>query len=412
MASIVNSSSQDIVASYVSNIAYNDGVLNLPMTIFIIICSVVSINKLFGDLNPLGRSVELLNKFFVQEGKRNISVNEFIDEYNELHVDDDNDAAAGGKKRNTSYTTLVNAYYELATLFYEWGWGQSFHFAYQLKGESFKSAIARHEYFLAGKLGVAAGDNILDVGCGIGGPMRNIAKFTRANVTGVTLNEYQVIRGNELNKSAGLLNENKKSDLNGSALSVQGNFMEMNAFDDNSFDGAYAIEATCHAPDREGVYSEIFRVLKPGQIFSCYEWVLTDKFDHSNEYHRLIKKKIEEGDGLPDIISDREVVKALRAVGFEVLEARDMALDDRYGGDPWYWPLHPSWNPFNFRFQMNPVGTRLIQVTLTILEFLRLAPKGSAKVQDMLQQGAWGLDKGGIDGLFTPMYLMVARKPL
>ena len=77
-----------------------------------------------------------------------------------------------------------------------------------------------------------------------------------------------------------------------------------------------------------------------------------------------------------------------------------------------YWPLHPSWNPFNFRFQMNPVGTRLIQVTLTILEFLRLAPKGSAKVQDMLQQGAWGLDKGGIDGLFTPMYLMVARKPL
>ena len=56
---------------------------------------------------------------------------------------------------------------------------------------------------------------------------------------------------------------------------------------------------------------------------------------------------------------------------------------------------------------MNPVGTRLIQVTLTILEFLRLAPKGSAKVH-MLQQGAWGLDKGGIDGLFT-MYLMVAK---
>ena len=185
MASIVNSSSQDIIASYVSNIAYNDGVLNLPMTIFIIICSVVSINKLFGDLNPLGRSVELLNKFFVQEGKRNISVNEFIDEYNELHVDDDNDAAAGGKKRNTSYTTLVNAYYELATLFYEWGWGQSFHFAYQLKGESFKSAIARHEYFLAGKLGVAAGDNILDVGCGNGMFLYGLKNMGFKNVIGI-----------------------------------------------------------------------------------------------------------------------------------------------------------------------------------------------------------------------------------
>jgi sterol 24-C-methyltransferase len=72
------------------------------------------------------------------------------------------------------------------------GWGQSFHFAYKLPGESFKESIARHEYFLAGHLGVKKGDKVIDVGCGVGGPMRNIARFTRANVTGVTLNEYQV----------------------------------------------------------------------------------------------------------------------------------------------------------------------------------------------------------------------------
>jgi sterol 24-C-methyltransferase len=95
----------------------------------------------------------------------------------------------GLDERNAKYTTLVNAYYELATMFYEWGWGQSFHFAYQLKHETFQTAIARHEYYLAGRLGVKAGDKVLDVGCGIGGPMRNISRFTRASVTGVTLNE-------------------------------------------------------------------------------------------------------------------------------------------------------------------------------------------------------------------------------
>ena len=84
------------------------------------------------------------------------------------------------------------SYYELATLFYEWGWGQSFHFAYQLKGETFSTAIARHEYYLAGRLGVGQGAKVLDCGCGVGGPMRNIARFTRADITGVTLNEYQV----------------------------------------------------------------------------------------------------------------------------------------------------------------------------------------------------------------------------
>ena len=30
---------------------------------------------------------------------------------------------------NITVATMVNAYYELATSFYEWGWGQSFHFA-------------------------------------------------------------------------------------------------------------------------------------------------------------------------------------------------------------------------------------------------------------------------------------------
>lgn len=262
--------------------------------------------------------------------------------------------------------------------------------------------VYRHEYYLAGRLGVKEGDKVLDVGCGIGGPMRNIARFTRANITGVTLNEYQVKRGNELNEEAG---------LKGKATSVQGNFMQL-PFEDNSFDGVYAIEATCHAPKREGVYGEVYRVLKPGQIFACYEWCLTPKFDRNDSTHMLIKKKIEEGDGLPDMATQEEVVDALKNVGFEVVEARDMALDERFGGNPWWLPLHPSWNPFSFRFQMNPLGKFIIKNTLWVMETLWLAPSGTYKVQEMLTQGGWGCNRGGVTGIFTPMYLMVARKPL
>ena len=86
----------------------------------------------------------------------------------------------------------------------------------------------------------------------------------------------------------------------------------------NNLIGVYAIEATCHAPRREDVYGEIFRVLKPGQVFACYEWCLTPKYDPSNELHRLIKKKIEEGDGLPDMASQEYCTSALTSVGFEV----------------------------------------------------------------------------------------------
>lgn len=144
----------------------------------------VLIDKVYGT-NPIGRTLELFGKFSSQEKKRNIKVDEWIDTYNNLHDDD----KAGVEGRNTSYNTLVNAYYELATQFYEWGWGQSFHFAYQLKNETFAEAIRRHEYYLAGRLGVSSGEKVLDCGCGVGGPMRNIAKFSNATITGVTLSD-------------------------------------------------------------------------------------------------------------------------------------------------------------------------------------------------------------------------------
>ncbi|CAM9660749.1 unnamed protein product, partial [Ectocarpus sp. 12 AP-2014] len=152
-------------------------------------------------------------------------------------------------------------------------------------------------------------------------------------------------------------------------------------FEDNTFDGAYAIEATCHAPQRYGVYSEIYRVLKPGCVFACYEWCLTDKFDASNDEHRLIKKLIEEGDGLPDMITPPEVDSALKASGFEILETRDAALDPNPGGIPWYQPLTPSWNVFTQRFQFNWLGMRLTKAALYVMEMFYLAPAGTNKVQ-------------------------------
>jgi len=173
--------------------------------------------------NPLLRAMSFINTTLGQEAKRKINVDQWITGYNDLHQKDSDYIADGDKagveKRNSSYTTLVNAYYELATLFYEIGWGTSFHFATRRKNESFKESIKRHEYFLASKLGQnMAGKRIIDVGCGVGGPYRNIATFTGGDVTGITLNEYQVQRGNRLSAEDGLLSR---------CRSVQGDFMKL-----------------------------------------------------------------------------------------------------------------------------------------------------------------------------------------
>ena len=56
-------------------------------------------------------------------------------------------------------------------------------------------------------------------------------------------------------------------------------------------------------------------------------WTKADKYDGKNADHRRIKKWIEEGDGLPDMARTEVVTEALKEVGFEIVEARDCALD-------------------------------------------------------------------------------------
>ncbi len=64
------------------------------------------------------------------------------------------------------------------------GWGTSFHFAHRWANEEHGESLKRHEHYLALRLGLKPGDKVLDVGCGVGGPLREIALFSGAHITG------------------------------------------------------------------------------------------------------------------------------------------------------------------------------------------------------------------------------------
>ncbi|XP_028120810.1 cycloartenol-C-24-methyltransferase-like [Camellia sinensis] len=206
------------------------------------------------------------------EKKEVLSAVEKNEKYHVLHGGDE-------LKRKANYSDMVNKYYDLVTSFYEYGWGESFHFAPRWKPESLRESIKRHEHFLALQLGLKQGQKVLDVGCSIGGPLREISRFSDTYVTGINNNEYQITRGTELNRIVGVDNN---------CSYVKADFMNM-PFSENSFDAIFAIEATCHAPNVVDCYKEIFRVLKPGQSFAAYEWCITDSFDPNNEEHQRIK---------------------------------------------------------------------------------------------------------------------------
>mmetsp|Transcript_31309 Transcript_31309/g.43406 ORF Transcript_31309/g.43406 Transcript_31309/m.43406 type:complete len:346 (+) Transcript_31309:33-1070(+) len=325
--------------------------------------------------------------------RKNEDVKDAVSTYESYHT------SFGGTvdDRKSFYADMVNKYYDLATSFYEFGWGESFHFAHQLHGETLREAIKRHEHYLGLKLQIGSSSKVLDLGCGVGGPLREIAEFTGATVTGLNNNEYQVNRGRQLCKQCG---HGLKCNF------VKADFMNI-PFPDSSFDAAYQIEATCHAPDYVGVYKEILRVLKPGALFAGYEWCMTDKYDPMNEEHRRIKAEIELGNGLPDLNSTRGALHMLKKAGFEVLEEQDLILTAEV---PWYEALSPARLGLS-SFRTSFLGRFFTRNMVWFLELIGLAPKGSVRVSSFLERAADSLVIGGKMGIFTPMYFYKVRKP-
>jgi len=296
--------------------------------------------------------------------------------------------------------TLVNTYYDLVTDFYEYGWGQSFHFAPRYNGESIPASIARHEHFLALRLGLKPGMKVLDIGCGIGGPLSEIARFSGATITGVNNNDYQIGKGRKLIKQYGL--ENTADFLKADFLHIP--------VPDNSYDAVYAIEATCHAPTKESIYSEIMRVLKPGGSFVAYEWCMTDKWDPQNARHNDIKKKIELGNGLPNLDTTDEVVETLHRLKLDVVEYKDLAIVDASNPVPWWQPLNPAWSLEGFR--TTKLGTFVTHYMVAAMEKVGIASTGSLHTHTVLLSAHEGILQGGKTEIFTPMFYFHVKKPL
>ena len=132
-------------------------------------------------------------------------------------------------------------------------------------------------------------------------------------------------------------------------------FMDMSTIEDNTFDRGYAIESTCHAPDKQGAFAEIFRVLKPGALFWGQEMCLTGKFDASDDRHQEIKQDLMRGIALNDIATFQEVNQALETVGFQVLEGidRDVQLGP---STPWYQPMESRHGTLGSALRRLPQG--------------------------------------------------------
>jgi SAM-dependent methyltransferase len=114
---------------------------------------------------------------------------------------------------------------------------------------------------LADRLPIKAGQHILDIGCGLGGPARYIAKRFQCRVSGIDITPAFVDAGNKLTALV-RMDAQVKIDL-GDGQNLP--------YESASFDGAYTQHVTMNVPDRPKFFAEASRVLKPGAFFALTE---------------------------------------------------------------------------------------------------------------------------------------------
>ena len=321
---------------------------------------------------------------------------EALDDYYALK---DINEAADSERKVAEQPSIVSRYYDVVTTFYEYAWGSSFHFSPRRSGEGLKASQERHERGVGELLNLQPGMRVADVGCGIGGPLVTIGKSTGASIVGLNFNRYQIERGEKLVRKAG---------LEGTCSFQYANFMDV-PLPDGHFDALYSFEAICHAPDTQALFRELHRLIKPGGEMAAIDWCLTERFDEESARHRDIRDRIEHGNGTPDLLTTQQQLDAVKSAGFEILSATDQAAECD-PKTPWYMALQGR-DVSLASLARIPAGRSFTAGLTGLLEKVGIAPRGTGEAAELLNIAADSLVEGGEMGIFTPSFLVHARKP-
>lgn len=168
--------------------------------------------------------------------------------------------------------------------------------------------------YAVGKMDLRPEYELLDIGCGIGGAARYIAGTFDCQVTGIDLTPDYIAVAKDLSARVGLAEKTRFEAASALDMPLEG----------ASFDAAITFHVAMNIADREGLYKEIARVMKPGAILCVYDVMKTG--DEALIYP-VPWAETEETSYLTSLQSTRDL---LAQAGFTVTyseDRRDFALD-------------------------------------------------------------------------------------
>ena len=155
---------------------------------------------------------------------------------------------------------------------------------------------------------------VLDIGCGSGGIAIHLARNNGCHVVGFDVEAPVIEAARQRAERSGL--SSRVEFVHGSPGPLP--------FPDASFDIVFSKDALLHVPDKDALFAEIFRVLKPGGAFAASNWMIGHDGEPSAEMKTYLAA---EGLGFA-MASPRRYREAMAGAGFI-----DIRSEDR---NPWY----------------------------------------------------------------------------
>ena len=220
----------------------------------------------------------------------------------------------------------IREFYDASSGLWESIWGEHMHHGYYGKNGNYRLERRQAQIELIEELLLWADctqenppQNIIDVGCGIGGSTLHLAQKFNARATGITLSPVQASRAKERSAEAGC--DDRVSFAVANALDMP--------FEDNSFDLVWSLESGEHMPDKTKFLQECYRVLKPGGKMIMVTWchretdsvagdLTPDEIAHLKEIYRVYC--------LPYVISLSEYRAIATECGFKNLRSDDWSM--------------------------------------------------------------------------------------
>jgi sterol 24-C-methyltransferase len=235
-------------------------------------------------------------------------------------------------------------------------------------------------------IGAKQGKHILDVGCGRGGVASHVARHSGAKVTGINIDPSQIQTARE---------KAEKLELTGRLTFIKSSMNSPFPFEDNTFDGLYNIQALTYAISYDKLFSEMFRVMKPGARLSFLDWFVYDKYDETNPVHKDMMDRCKPMIGAVKNPTPKEMTDALRKAGFVVEVDQNASIDGKQhtlieSADIYFTTLHKMVN---------------------IFVKIGLLPENFKILFDRLTKDADSFINGDKMGLWTSCHQIVARKP-